>query len=105
MRAKKGVSVNGLHISMRQVLPVCGKLWREHGKECVVTAGNEGNPLDRVHSIGSLHYYGRAVDLRTRYFDKFTQKKVKAKLQDLLGSDYDVVIERTHMHVEYDPKL
>jgi len=99
MKIKEGVHIPGLQIQMKPVLSFAEKIWQELGRELVITSA-----LDGTHSAGSLHYYGYAVDLRTRYFDKPTVKKVQAELASELGSDYDVVIEGNHMHVEYDPK-
>lgn len=74
----------------------------EPGIEIVVTAGRDGR-----HKTGSLHYKGRAVDIRT------WNLKNPAKVRDLvafrLGKDYDVLFENPgqedqHLHVEWDPK-
>ena len=99
MKIKSGVILNGLNINMRKVLILADKLWAENGQELVITAG-----LDGAHSPGSLHYYGLALDLRTRYFDLRTQEIIAQRLSDGLGDDYDVVLHRSHIHVEYDPK-
>ena len=53
---------------------------------------------------GSKHYEGKALDLRTRDFSRDTAEKITVKLQNNLGRDYDVVNEKEHIHVEYDPK-
>ena len=65
MKLKNGVIISGLRIEMRPVLIEAEKIWKENGDELVVTAG-----LDGVHSSASLHYYGYALDLRIRNFDK-----------------------------------
>ena len=65
---------------------------------------------DGRHRQGSKHYTGDAFDLRTWSDNKGTQmtdhfKEYLAKnLRAELGTDYDVVVESTHIHVEYDPK-
>jgi len=57
-------------------------------------------------SPASKHYTGEAVDLRTRDLTTNTQKvEFKEQLQDLLGSDYDVILEPDHIHLEYDPDI
>lgn len=58
-----------------------------------VTSIRDGN-----HTPGSLHYIGMAFDL-----EYITHRDVKI-YKKLLGSDWDVVGERTHVHCEYDPK-
>tara|TARA_R110001583_G_scaffold34551_1_gene115878 strand:- start:26827 stop:27126 length:300 start_codon:yes stop_codon:yes gene_type:complete len=98
MQIKEGASLQGLDIRMRSALITADRIWQQHGQELVVTAG-----LDGTHSAGSLHYYGRAIDLRTRYFDKAAAVAVAGELRDALGSDFDVVLHSSHVHVEYDP--
>jgi hypothetical protein len=98
MEIKAGVIINGLSINMRPALIQADKIWREAGQELIITAG-----LDGVHSARSLHYYGLALDFRTRYFDTATRSQVLKELTIALGSDFDVILHSTHLHVEYDP--
>ena len=97
MKLKNDVVIAGLRIEMRPVLLEAEKIWRDNGDELVVTAG-----LDGVHSAGSLHYYGYAVDLRIRNFDKNSIPGIAAKLKSALSSAYDVILHKTHIHVEYN---
>lgn len=102
MEIKKCANIQNIDIRMRPVLIAADKIWRNHGQELVVTAG-----LDGVHSAGSLHYYGLALDFRTRYFDEATRERVAEELKKAFGKTglfYDVVSHSTHIHVEYDPK-
>lgn len=70
------------------------------GQPCVITSGS-----DSKHSATSLHYSGQALDFRTRHLDSEDQK---AQLRDLvrahLSRDYDVILEATHLHVEWQPR-
>jgi len=66
--------------------------------------------MDGRHMKGSKHYDGNAFDLRT-WADEFgtqlsrSEKAYLAhRLQEVLGCDWDVVIESDHIHCEYDPK-
>lgn len=97
MKIKKGVILAGLRMEMRAVLIVADRIWSINGKELVVTSG-----LDSAHTAGSLHYYGYAVDLRTRYFDKRKIDKVVFELNEALDENYDVILHSNHIHVEYD---
>ena len=97
MKIKEGASLQGLKIQMRKPLMVAEYLWREQGQELVVTSGTDG-----THSAGSLHYYGYALDFRTRYFSDQTKRNLTDTLQKILGSDYDVIEHSTHIHVEYE---
>lgn len=63
----------------------------------VITSGRGGK-----HSYASIHYMGLAVDIRTWGLDNI-HALVQA-MRDVLGSDYDVIDEGTHIHIEYQPK-
>ena len=65
---------------------------------------------DGTHMEGSKHYEGNAFDVRTWVTDtcgvqmsRDTKRDIATFLQNILGMDYDVVAEATHIHVEYDP--
>ena len=102
MIIKKGVSLEGLHVSMRLVLAFAESTYLSFGKEAVITSGTEGHVLDKVHGISSYHYYGMALDFRTRFFDDATAMKVADKLRSMLGSKYSVVCEGNQIHVQYN---
>ena len=68
-------------------------------KEIVVTS-----LLDGVHSSKSLHYKGLAFDMRTHIYTQYEISKLMGYLKHMLGSNYDVVLEKDHIHIEYDPK-
>lgn len=97
MKVKDGVLLFGLQLEMREVLIEADIVYKKHGQELVVTSTTDG-----VHSPGSMHPYGYAIDFRTWYFDSEEQIKVRDELADALGDMYDVVLETTHLHVEYD---
>lgn len=102
MRIKAGVNIAGLKIEMRAALKAAESSWKARGRKegVTVTCG-----LNGVHSAGSYHYYGYAVDLRTWYFSKIAQidiaRGLRAKL-NIISPFYDVVVEFNHMHIEFD---
>lgn len=59
--------------------------------------------VDGKHSAKSLHYVGLAVDLRTWYIPKKELEDFAVQLRTDLGPDYDVVVEKTHIHIEFQP--
>ncbi len=59
---------------------------------------------DGKHSAGSKHYTGGAFDIRTRDIPKDQWQLVASDIRERLGSEYDVVVEADHFHVELDPK-
>lgn len=101
MKLKEEVSLQNLKIEMRVVLVHADKMWRELGHELVITSGTEEQ---EKHWAGSLHRFGYAVDLRIRYFDIETQKRIAVALQTVLGSAYTVIYEPTHIHVQFNQK-
>lgn len=96
MKIKKGASLTGLKIEMRKVLILANIIWGSYGQELVITCGTNG-----VHSPGSIHYYGYALDFRSRYFTIEDISEISKTLQTRLGSEYSVVPEKNHIHVEY----
>lgn len=64
-----------------------------------VTSGN-----DLVHRPDSKHYHDEALDFRTRTLTKAQQAAWVTVCKRRLGRNYDVVLEKDHLHVEYDPK-
>lgn len=97
MVLKEGVSLQGLHISMRRALIQADNIWKAFGRAegVTVTSGTDGK-----HSSGSWHYYGLALDFRTYYFDD--PHEVATELRAALPPGFDVVVETDHMHVEND---
>jgi|APSaa5957512535_1039671.scaffolds.fasta_scaffold10843_6 hypothetical protein len=99
MRLKNGVIWAQMHKSMEHAWEVCERVtWEVCDRDAVITSGRDG-----VHSQTSLHYEGKALDLRTRDLDTDTVTKYAQALRQCLGDDYDIVIESDHIHVEYDP--
>lgn len=101
MQCKDGVILAGLDLSMRKALIAAEKIWKELGRPEGVTITSA---LDGVHSAGSLHYYGFAIDLRTRYFTAEQKVAAAQALMLELPVEYEVIMEPTHIHIEYDPK-
>lgn len=94
-------------------LAKCAEVHRAFGsEELTVTSATDGK-----HSKNSLHYSGRAIDLRFwDYVQKWTETptgweaeldpkyyQLIRTLREELGGEYDVVIEGDHLHVEWDP--
>ncbi|MBI4379503.1 MAG: hypothetical protein HY578_10450, partial [Nitrospinae bacterium] len=55
-----------------------------------------------VHGANSLHYSGNAIDLRIRDLSPSQIPQIVNGLRNALGSDYDVILEGDHIHIEYD---
>lgn len=100
MKIKEGASLQGLNVKMRSALIAASRVWETYGQELVITSGTDG-----AHSAGSLHYYGFAIDCRTRYFNDREVDDVGQTLHSIIGHlGYDIFVHKTHIHIEYDPK-
>lgn len=98
----EGAQVDKLRRQIRRALPVIDMCVRAStGHEPTLTHGRDGR-----HMKGSLHYKNRAVDIDWPPWTGRPEKVglIAAQLRLFLGYDYDVVVEATHLHVEYDPK-
>jgi len=74
--------------------------WEIAGRECIITSADDGQ-----HMYGSLHYKKLAIDLRTNDLSEKVKKKIHKALVDHFGEDWDIILEKTHIHCEYDPKF
>lgn len=101
MQIKNGVILNGLQKEMLLAIHSCEIIWLGEGRNEGVTITSA---LDGVHSRQSYHYTGYAIDVRTRYFTPSQIVRCVKQLNKLLGYPYDVVVEKTHIHIEYDWK-
>lgn len=101
MKIKKGAqgaSIRGFKPEMVLGLMIIKDVLNVYDRELIITEGTGG-----VHSRNSLHYVGFAVDIRNRHMGK-QQDSIVASLRDALGDEFDVVVEKTHIHIEYQPK-
>lgn len=96
---KEGIDVNGIHPMMMAAVPIICRVFHAFDSPALCTSGLEGE-----HDPASLHYVGCAMDWRIWYVDDAALEELVKALQEDLGPDYDVVLEATHIHVEFDPK-
>ena len=105
------VKLDGIQPIMRHAMRWADWIWKDLGQECVITSGTEATKDgDLIHSAGSLHYSGLALDFRTRYFndggDKAAYELEKALNDVNRGLDsgkFEVIQHKTHIHVEFEP--
>ncbi len=93
MKQKSGVNLAGLDIRIRPALIACKSVLKELNKPFTITAG-----LDGEHSAGSLHYYGLAVDIRTRHLTSDEKSILYTKLTSTLDDNFDIILHDSHLH-------
>ena len=94
---KSGVDLRGLTPQMAIAYTIACRCYGQY--DCVITSASDGK-----HGPNSLHYNGQALDLRTRHINGQGLQLVVDKLKEALGSQFDVVLESDHMHLEWQPK-
>ena len=96
MLLKPGVDISRLKPEIRKKLKATDDIINTVGEsELVITSTHEG-----THGAGSLHYADLAIDIRRPP----NAATVCDQLKERLGVNYDVVLEDTHIHIEYDPE-
>ena len=101
MKTKWGTRLHGLRGQAWWAIRVAEQIhWNLVGRDVVITSG-----LDGKHSVArSAHYRGDAVDIRIWYTDAAgkTDEFVQ-QLKLVLGDDYVVLLESTHIHIHWSP--
>lgn len=95
---KPGVSVDGIKKEIITIIGFLSYVFESMGKPLVITSCTDGK-----HMKGSKHYSGNAIDIRIRHL---TQKEIDSLIRRFklwYDKDYDIVLEKDHIHVEYDP--
>lgn len=95
---KDGVELQLQPVMIDALMTIAG-VFAKHNVDLVVTAGTDG-----THMVGSKHYTGNAVDLRSRHLIVVQKALILSDMKQALGNDFDCLLEGDHFHVEYDPK-
>ena len=86
--------IKGLDLRMRVVMKKVEKIYKAHGHDLTITCG-----LDGEHSAGSMHYYGLALDFRTRWWGDEEAEQVAQEIRHELDHTFYVAFEKNHIHV------
>ena len=82
------------------IIELCCQIANGDNYQVTITSAKDG-----VHSPGSLHYVGLAVDIRTKDMkDISLSVKWLDKFLNVNGKKFDVVFEIDHIHIELDEK-
>ena len=97
---KEGVQFDHMYPQIEKILPFLDEVHQKiAGRDAIIISAR-----DSQHIATSKHYEGKALDLKTDDITEVQVEKITVKLQNKLGGDYDVVNEKTHIHIEYDPR-
>ena len=95
----KNISVNldlcEILLNKLQTIENCCKAVEGLNYIMTITSGKDG-----IHSKNSLHYVGKAIDIRSK--DMINIDNVCYILRVSLGKDFDIIKENDHIHIEYD---
>jgi len=95
---KKGVKAKGLQPEILLAIMEAREVYRDLKADLVIT------DLGRRTNKASLHYEGLAVDIRIRHLANGEPGIAAQRLHVALGPDFDVVLEKDHIHIEFQPK-
>ena len=102
MRIKSGVRFASPEMAMMMATLVVQQVYVELDSRgtcrLVVTGAVEG------HKHPSKHIYGGGLDFRTRDLSGVNKGEFARLCRYRLGDGFDVVLEESHLHVEYDYK-
>lgn len=93
---KPGVRIRGLSPAALLAINIAAEVYRKVDEDFVITSVTDGD-----HKSGSLHHVGDAFDLRLP--KSYNPAIVVGYIRECLGSEFDVVLEKDHIHIEYDP--
>lgn len=99
MKFKPGVRVFGVRPELTLAIIAVNSVYEAEGYDLVITSVTEGK-----HSRASLHYAGQAFDCRIWGIPELKLQEFVRILQQALTDEFDVVLEKDHIHIEFQPK-
>ena len=99
MKLKDDVSTRGARPEILFAIALAAEVFMRAGSEMMITSIADGQ-----HAYRSRHYDGAAFDFRIYHLSRQKIETIISEIKDGLNQDYDVVLEKDHGHVEYDPK-
>ena len=94
---KKGVRIHGIMAELVLAIVIADQIYGELGQPTTWVT----SVIDGQHMRASIHYIGGAVDLGLPGARGITARD---RIAHRIGSDFDVVLEDDHIHLEWQPK-
>lgn len=103
MKLKPGVKLTGVSPEIAFAAVIVNSVVGQY-EAVVVTSVCDGK-----HSTNSLHYKGKAMDVRANTIPDGYLDEILRGLKESLGPEFDVLLEsrgsdNVHFHIEHDPK-
>lgn len=99
LRFEPTFRIGVLHVEIAVILHHAS-IWSRLAKvDLVVNSGSDG-----THGKGTLHPWDLAVDLDTEGDRPADTEQLYGYLARILPLDYDVILEKDHVHVEFDAR-
>jgi len=95
---KKGVRFAKLSPQMVLAAITTYAAFHALGVDCTITGGTEPG-----HDPRLLHPRGGALDFRIHHVSRAYAQTLTDQIARALGDNYDVILKRDHIHIEYDP--
>lgn len=102
LKFKMGVDPWNVCGELLLAISVAQGVYEEYGFDCVITSLFDGK-----HGANTLHQRDgicRAVDLRINHLPNELIVPIHTDIRTALPGCYDVVLEKDHIHLEYDRK-
>lgn len=98
IKDNQGVNIEKLEMPILSIIPIVKALYESMDVPFKITCGFQNR------GWWSYHNFGLAIDTKVMHIDN-PEKRIK--LFDLIfrtmPDNYDVVFEKDHIHIEYDP--
>lgn len=100
MKLKPGVRLTGAQPQLSFAAFITYIVFLHHDVEDMTIT----SVCDGQHSRQSLHYVGHAFDVRISETPLHKREAIVLDMKKALGEEFDVILEATHIHVEWQPK-
>lgn len=104
LNMKAGVDPTKAQPEILLAIMVAQSVYFSHGFDCVITRLRDYAKGQVANSLHNRDGICRAVDLRINHLPVGFAANIAAETALRLPNGYDVVLEKDHLHVEWDPK-